>query len=146
MWMVYAVTAMLVWGLNYTLDEKILTYKISAITLITIQSVIGAIIFICIGLYRTSLKTDVQYILADTKLTWLIGASIIAFTVASWLIVKSIQAKDATIAGMIESAYPFFTILFTWALFQTSHVNTGVVAGGILIFIGISVVLYCAPA
>jgi drug/metabolite transporter (DMT)-like permease len=145
MWIAYALTAMVLWGLNYTLDEKILDSKISIVTLVGIQCLFAAIGLLGISL-ATTWRSDIQTLFSTPKLLWLFGISVLVFTVASWFIAASIQVKNATIAGMIEAAYPFATIFFTWLLFNVSHINWATVIGGILIITGVVLIYAFSPA
>lgn len=44
MWLVFAITAALLWGLNYSLAEKVLQ-SISPVTLLALEMLVGAIVF-----------------------------------------------------------------------------------------------------
>lgn len=138
MWIVFAVLAAILWGLNYSLAEKIL-YRISPITLLTIELWIGASLFTVIS-YFTTLKKDLAILVTEPYIRWLTISEALVVLIASFFIVVSIQLKNATVAGIIELTYPLFTIFFTWVLFNECHVNFSVIIGGFLIFIGVLVI------
>lgn len=135
MWLIFAITAAILWGLNYSLAEKIL-HDISAITLLALEMLIGAILF-CTIAYFTTFKRDLSILAHQPKVFWLTSAEIFIVLLASFFIVYSIQFKNATLAGIIELIYPLFIIFFTWVFFGENHVDISVIAGGLLIFTGV---------
>ncbi len=135
MWIVYALFASILWGLNYSLNERILS-SISTVTLLAIEMSAGAIIFSSLS-YFSSFKQDWHTMLQEPNLFLLIAIEALVVALASLFIVISIQAKNATAAGIIELIYPLFTIFFSWFLFQKYHVNSSVIIGGFFIFIGV---------
>ncbi len=143
MWLFYAFSAAIIWGLDYTLSERVLKSKVSPLTLIAIQMGIGAIVFGLIGL-NLNLKQDLQLIISDRRVMWLCLAALTSFNLGNLMIFLSIQAKNAALAGLIELSYPIFTILFTYLIFKENQINWGVVAGGALILIGAGVVSFYA--
>ena len=136
MWLVFAISAAVIWGLNYSLDEKILQNKVSPYILLLIQATVAVIVYtIIIG--SANLKHDVLLLIKNKTNLWLLAGSATCFVAANILICLSIQGKNATIAGLIELAYPIFTIFFTYIIFKQLHLNWGVITGGILIFLGV---------
>lgn len=140
MWLVCAIIAAILWGLNYAIAEKLL-HSISPFTLLALEMTVGAIIFFIIS-YFVDFKTDLHAIMSQPKLMILAIVEILVVLIANLLIVYSIQLKNGTIAGIIELIYPLFTILFTWLLFQTNHVNFQVMIGGGLIAIGVIIISF----
>jgi drug/metabolite transporter (DMT)-like permease len=138
MWIIYAIFAALLWGINYSLAEKILK-SISPPTLLALEMLAGALVFSAIS-YFTTMKQDMGLLLTEPKILWLTITEIIVVMLASFFIVSSIQFKNATVAGILELIYPLFTILFTWLFFGQSHVNMSVIIGGLLIFIGVLII------
>lgn len=138
MWLVYAFSAAVLWGLSYALAEKILAF-ISPVTLLALEMLLGGLIFFVIALHH-QFKTDLPTLIHQPKIGFLFLAEIIVVLTANYLIVTSIQAKNATVAGIIELIYPLFTILFTALLFKENHVNTQVIIGGFLILFGVLVI------
>lgn len=137
-WYFYAIFAAVVWGLDYSLGERIVQAKISPITILSLQMLIGSIIFLAVG-WRNHWTTDIHNILHNKELLWLVLATLITFNMGNLFIFLSIQAKNATLACFIELSYPIFTILFTWLLFKNNHFNLYSIAGGILIFSGVCI-------
>lgn len=134
MWLTYAVLAAILWGLNYSLAEKILN-SISPASLLALEMLFGGVLFSVIS-YFTTMKKDLQLLSNDHTVLWLTVAEITVVLFASYFIASSIHLKNATLAGIIELIYPLFTILFTWFLFGEHHLNASVIIGGSLIFAG----------
>jgi drug/metabolite transporter (DMT)-like permease len=141
MWLIYAICAAVLWGLNYSLSEKILHNDISPQTLLALQMSIGGIAYLLIS-YATSLKKDVLLILSSRYLLILLVAELVAAIIANYFISMSIKAKDATLAGLVEQSYPIFTVIFTWLLFKESYLTPGVIIGSLMIIFGIVIVAY----
>lgn len=134
MWLLFALTASLLWGLNYVLTEKIL-HNLSFATLLALEMLIGSIFFSVLS-YCTTFKQDIYILLTQPYIRFLLYLEIGVVILASSFIAYSIQIKNATLAGIIELIYPVFIILFTWLLFGENHINFPVIIGGILIFLG----------
>lgn len=141
MWLIYAVAASILWGLIYSLSEKIFRYEISPQTLLALQMCFGGVIFLLLS-FNTTFKKDMSLIFSNRILLIILICELIAVIVANYLISLSIQAKDATLAGLIEQSYPIFTVIFTWIIFRESHLTRGVIVGSIMIFLGIVVMVY----
>lgn len=135
MWIALALMAAVLWGLNYTLAERVLQ-NISVFTLLAMEMLIGTVVFSLLA-WCTSLKKDLTALVSETNLLWITLAEIVIVTLASYLVVVSIRAKNATAAGIIELVYPLFTIFFTWILFRENHANSSVWIGGALVFAGV---------
>ena len=140
MWLTYAILAAILWGLNYTLAERLLN-SISPTTLLAFEMLVGTISFFIVSWFF-NLKKDVALISAEPSVLFLLIAEIVVVLLANLLIVYSIQAKNATVAGFVELIYPLFTILFTWLIFHENHVSLPVVIGGGLIMIGVYMISF----
>jgi len=135
MWLIIAAAAAVVWGLNYSLDEKIFELQVSPATLLAFQAWLGAFLFTILSYFTTG-KTDLAILSSNRTALWLTIASVIAVTTGIYLIAASIQAKNATLASLVEQTYPLFTVLFTYLLFHVHHLTRNVIIGGVMILIG----------
>ncbi len=135
MWFIYAMVAAVLWGINYSLAEKI-GQRISLISVLALEMIVGAL-FVCVFAYFTTLKTDLSTLWANPPLLRLTVIEILVVVIANMAIVASIQSKNATSAGLIELSYPLFTILFTWFLFHEHHLNTPIIIGSVFIALGV---------
>lgn len=138
MWLIYAISAAILWGLNYSLSEKLLQ-KISVFYLLFFQAAAGTLVYFIIISFQGNLKTQIATLSKTGNLKLIVGA-VATYLAANILICISIQSKNATLAGIIELAYPIFTILFTWLLFNQIHANWSVIAGGLCIALGVTLI------
>ena len=134
---IYAIGAAVTWGLVYTIDQKILT-DVSPMALLFIDSLLIAIILLPFVFFDNgSIKT----LLSSGKTNlWLILLSVILAAVANFLIFSGIKNLNASIASIIEIAYPFFVVLFSFIFFR-SVPNLYFFLGGALIFIGSIIII-----
>lgn len=140
MWLLYASLAAILWGLNYSLAERIL-HNVSAFTLLAFEMLLGGIIFFLLS-YFSNFKSDMSLLMTQANVRWLTVIEIITVIIANYLIILSIQSKNATVAGIVELIYPLFTILFTWFLFHENHLNLPVIIGGGLILLGVLIISF----
>lgn len=139
MWFLLAIGASVFWGITYVINEQV--YKhISVLTSISITLVIAGIIVGAVALSTGTWTKDVETILTNSKLLWLMIASIIALTIAELLIGFSIVGKNATIAGLIEISYPLFIALFAFLFFKEANITLGTALGAALIFAGVGTI------
>jgi len=140
MWIVYAVLAAVLWGLNYSVAERVLK-DISPVTLLALEMLGGGILFLGLS-FILNLKSDyINIFRSGSTFTW-VTLEVITVIIANFFIVYSIQAKNATVAGLVELMYPIFTIMFSWFLFKYYHVNLPVLVGGSLIMIGVTIISF----
>lgn len=138
MWLLYALGASMLWGLNYSLNERVFQGKVQPATLLIFQGLASALIALAVGFPR--LAQDLKSLQEDRTTLLIAGGALLTYGLGNLLISLSIQAKNATLAGLVELSYPIFTVLFTYLLFRQLHLNSSVIAGGALILIGIVLV------
>jgi drug/metabolite transporter (DMT)-like permease len=135
----FALGAAITWGLVYSLDQKILSES-SPIVLLFIDAIITAILLLPVvlftGTFKEALKTTPSNLLL-MLVTTLLGLF------ASYLIFSGIKALGASNASIIEIAYPFFVVLFSYVLFKSTP-NFYFFLGGALIFVGSVIVIKLA--
>lgn len=133
----YAIGAAVVWGLVYTIDQKILT-KISTPNLLVIDAIVTGLIMLPFVLRDTS---SIKNLFSTGKVTLLLVAlTIILALVANALIFSSIRVLGASGASILEIAYPFFVVLFSYLFFRATP-NLYFFIGGALIFAGAAVII-----
>ena len=116
--LVYAVLAAILWGLVYTIDQKILE-KVSPLNLLLFYTAVMIIILPPIQFFfgEQQIKTILNLGKFDIVLILL---TCILGLVASWFIFAAISKLGASTASIFEIAYPVFVVLFSYLLFQTS--------------------------
>lgn len=134
---VYAIGAAIAWGLVYAIDQKILS-DISPMTLLFINSVITAIIMLPFIFFSNGSIKDV-FVSGKTSLL-LIFISVILVTLANFLILSGVKNLGASTASIIEIAYPFFVVLFSFLLFRSTP-NIYFFIGGAFLFVGSVIII-----
>jgi drug/metabolite transporter (DMT)-like permease len=134
---IFAIGAAMIWGLAYAIDQKILS-NISPITLLFISSILAVIVTLP---FMISNIEHLKSIAGSGKtILLLVIASGVLATLANFLIFSSIKNLNASLSSIIEIAYPFFVVLFSFIFFRSS-LNIYFFIGGILIFIGSIIII-----
>jgi len=140
LWLLYALGAAVIWGVNYAISGRLLARGMSPATLFLVDLIFGSMAVSAVitftGRWSATMNELRQ---ARPDFGWLLVA-IIATTAAGLLIFLSIEAKNATLASLIEVTYPLFTAFFAWLLFRQATINTATVIGALLIFVGVLIV------
>jgi len=137
---IYALTAAVIWGLVYTVDQKIL-YTVTPITLLFIHCVLSAIILLpFIFFNHGSFKNTIS---SSGINLMLIVLTAILTTLANFLILAGVKNSNASIISIIEIAYPFFVVAFSYLIFRSTP-NIYFFIGGILIALGSVIILKLA--
>jgi len=140
-WIVYAITAAVLWGLSYTLTEQLMK-KIS-IAGVIVTCALGSLLFgLILGFTQKTHGRDwtvLKQVGGEAKLAL---ACITVYVAANVFILLSVKAKNATMAGMIEITYPLFTALFAWFLFREAQMGAGTALGGALIIAGVACIYF----
>lgn len=139
-WLVYAFAATVFWGMNCAFLEKLLEKDFPVPLLMAFESCLALPLFLGLSVMQGTAKEGVNMMMEDKNVIWLMLAVSFSFLAATYFIFYSIQAKNATLAGLIEVSYPIFTILFTWLFFRQFHLNLYSGIGGVLILAGIGVI------
>lgn len=135
---IYAFGTAIIWGLTYTIEQKMLTALSPTMILFT-NSVIASLImlpFIFFG--DSSIKAFIVYSKANLII---VALSIILPIIANILLLTAIKSLGASTASIIEIAYPFFVVIFSLIFFRVSP-SLSFYIGGLFIFIGSSIIAY----
>lgn len=137
-WFWMALFAAVLWGLGYTINQITLktfsAYELLFFESITVSFVLGGYL-----VYTKQIGSFITKLTNPKELMIIIASSAI-YTVASILIFKSISSSNATIAAIIESCYPIFTVIFAFIIFGQLQLNLASVIGFIMILSGIILV------
>ena len=135
--LIYAFGAAVLWGLAYTLDQKILS-KLTPLSFLFIGSLLTALLLLPFLFFQ---KDSFGFIFSSNKTTLLlVFSSILLAALAGFFILSSIKSTNAATASTIEITYPFFVILFSSLLFRTVP-NKYFFIGTMFIFLG-SVIIF----
>lgn len=141
-WYVTALGAATVWGLHYPLVDNALKRisPVGVLLLTAIPILLASLVF------HHRLVADYQVIKGmDWSSRLVIIALAVTSIVGSALLYMSINSRNATLASLIEITYPVFVVLFSYLLFRQTHVNASVLAGGLLVFAGVALIILNNP-
>jgi drug/metabolite transporter (DMT)-like permease len=139
MWVIFSLLASILWGLEYTLTERVLQ-SIRLPTLLTLEMLFGFFAMLGLGLATGSYNDDLVLLTRSRSLVALVVLIAILFNLANAFIVLSIGSKSATLSGLIEISYPLFVALFSWWLLRENSLIVFTAVGATLIVLGILLV------
>lgn len=142
LWLYLSLSAAACWGFGYALSEKVLKAGVPTPVLMRLTGSVILILNFFVAYFSGQLKSGFQTMTADWRIlamALVIGLTILA---GNYMIFTSVQLKNATLANMIEIAYPFFTFLFAWLLFRDVQLNWATAIGGLLIFCGVGIIYW----
>ncbi len=139
MWVVFALLAAILWGVQYALIEKIAP-RVSALVLFIWSDLIQVIGLIAFAIFtHTSCHPSPLW---DKDVRWKFLVSVVVSLAAHVLIFTSIRSSgNATASSLIEISYPFFVALMSWMIFGEMRINLSTGIGGLLILAGVFFVL-----
>lgn len=137
-WFWFALGAAILWGLSYAINQATLCY-FNEIELLFFETFIAFIIIASYFIFKGNFGSFGSK-LTNPKMLALITSSAIIYVIASYFILKSISASNASLAAIIESAYPIFTVLFGFLFLGQLQLNLMSGIGFILILAGIIIV------
>lgn len=143
-WFWLALSASALWGLTYVASQ----YMLKTLSPIQVLWLSSLVIFIGLGLFIliTGHGKSLVAKAANPKLaiTVMIYASL--YLLASLLILKSITAGNASLAALVESAYPIFTMIFAYIFLKETQFNWATLIGSGFILTGLAIIQYFSPS
>jgi drug/metabolite transporter (DMT)-like permease len=140
MWFALAFSAAMLWGLTYAISGRLLK-DISVPTMLFISSAIGTAVMFVYALSIKRLGVDLRTLASSRYLLLLFAGSTVAYILANLAISYSIVGRNATLAAVIEIAYPLSTALAAWLLFGEKQFTLSTLVGGLLIVAGSAVIV-----
>ena len=134
-----AVSASVLWGLTYCLDERVLA-SLSVYKLYFLHCLCGLVVAGAILLFQGHAPTSLVRIDTAAVSLPLIGLTLVTATAAALCILGSIQLLGADKSAVLEISYPLFVALFSVLLFR-GQLQFEVVLGGTFIFIGAAIIV-----
>lgn len=140
MWIVYALTASLLWGVSYAASGRVIERGMTPLTFFFCYALFG-VVAAALGLAATGklggVPSEVRSLGPDGF--WF-AVAVVTFAGGALLIFLAIGAKNATLASLIEISYPFFVAVFAWLFFRETQFNWPTVLGGVMILGGVTAV------
>lgn len=141
-WYVTALGAAMIWGIHYPLVDNALK-RLSPVGVLMLTAI--PILLVAAVFYR-HLAADYLVIKGmDWGAKLLVIALSVTSIVGTLLLYMSINSRNATLASLMEISYPVFVVLFSYVLFRQSHINPSVIAGGVLVFAGVALIILNNP-
>lgn len=134
-----AFLASALWGLTYTLDEKVLE-DLPPVKVYFLHCVVGMFISGSVWLANGGRPLGLLPSSAETANRRILLASMLIGCIAGLAIVISIVRLGASLAAILEISYPIFVLVFSWLLFGKTT-NRSVLVGGALIFLGSAIII-----
>jgi drug/metabolite transporter (DMT)-like permease len=133
----YAIAAAFIWGLVYTIDQQVLRTA-SPFALLFIDSLLTAFVLLPFVFAR---ENSLSSLYTMSKWTWfLVLSSLVLAALANLFIFSSIRIVGASTASILEIAYPFFVVIFSFLVFRATPSFYSLI-GGLLIFLGAAVII-----
>ncbi len=140
MWIVYALTASLLWGVSYAASGRVMERGMTPLTFFFCYALFG-VVAAALGLAATGklggVPGEVRSLGPDGF--WF-AVAVVTFAGGALLIFLAIGEKNATLASLIEISYPFFVAVFAWLFFRETQFNWPTIWGGVMILGGVAVV------
>ena len=141
MWILYAITASLCWGMSYAASGPLLKKGVSPLVFLLGYSLVGFV-----GAFLT-LFCSAQIPLI-TRLTsfsrsdigWFFF-SISGSALGAYLTYAAMGARNPTLVSLIEISYPLFVVLFAWIFFREIQLSPATLFGGLLVLTGVIVII-----
>lgn len=125
-------------GINYTMNGRIYQ-TVNMPTWISVFSGTSLLVAVALNFF-TPLKINFAPVFVWPTILYVI-LSLMA-GIATWLLmIIVVQNISASYAAIGEISYPFFTVLFTYLIFQTKEVDASTLIGGLLIMAGSFIVI-----
>ena len=140
LWLLYALGAAIIWGVNYSVSGRLLERGMSPQTLFIVDLLFGLLaVTLLITLTGRWQTTALEIRNAQPDIHLLAVAALATFS-AGLLIFMSIEAKNATVSSLIEISYPLFTAFSAWLFFRQNTVNLATLIGAVFILVGVLIV------
>lgn len=140
MWLIYALGAAILWGINYSVSGRVLERGVSPSTLFLLDLVFGLLAiggFVLAAGKSRNVVAEVRSLGPDWPLLLVVMGCV---TAAGLLSFMAISAKNATLASLIEISYPLFVAFFAWLFFREVQWNWPSILGGCMILGGVAAV------
>jgi len=142
MWLLYAVTASLCWGMSYAASGPILRKGLSPVLFFFGYSTLGFLGSLV--LLSVTGKIGQAFRMEGVErgdLGWFLF-SIGGSAFGAFLTYAAMSAKNPTIVSLIEISYPLFVVIFAWLFFREMQLNPMTICGGLLVIAGVTVIIF----
>lgn len=141
-WMIYALSAAMLWGASYAACGPTLRAGMPPFIFYfcySLLSFLTALLFLIIRGNLGEIGTCIGKL--GPHKGWFLF-SLLAASLGAMMSYFGIGAKNASLASLVEISYPLFVVLFTWIFFQEIEINSMSVAGAFLVISGVSLIFW----
>jgi drug/metabolite transporter (DMT)-like permease len=140
MWMVYALSAALIWGISYAASGRVIERGMTPLVFFFLYTFFGAATAAAaLAIMGKTGALVSEFRSLEDDWVWLLVA-IVSSVAGGLLIYLAIGEKNATLASLIEISYPFFVAVFAWLFFRDVQFNWQTLIGGVFILAGVAIV------
>lgn len=139
-WFYSALAAALLWGICYVLSERVMNQGITPAFLLLISGILVLPFYYFFAHGSATIQQGLEIMLTNKSILFMVVAASLSTVLANYLVLYSVSEKNATLATLVEIAYPVFTFMFAWLLFKDVQLTWNTAMGGILIFSGIALI------
>jgi hypothetical protein len=132
-WIHYALSAAALWGINYSVGERLIR-SAGVPALLLANTVGGGASILAYLLYRGAIGPTVSALTRGDVVK--MGICALMSAIAIICAQTAIGLKNATLAGMVEMTYPLFTGIFAYVLFSDMQLTPKALVGTALILAG----------
>jgi drug/metabolite transporter (DMT)-like permease len=141
-WIFYAFGAAILWGSSYAASGPILRSKMAPLVFYFCYSCVGVLVaalLLILSGKRRLLMSELSE-LNTREIGWFLF-SLVSASLGAWMTYLAVEAKNASLASMIEISYPLFVVLFTWIFFREIQLSGMTFLGGILVIAGVCLII-----
>lgn len=139
-WFFYALGAALLWAIGYVIAEKLLDMGLKPAFIIFFDALVIVPFYFLLAYNFGEIKEGLNILFTKEYALWF--AILSAFTIlgGNFLIILSIDGKNATLASIVESAYPVFTFIIAWAILKEVQITWETAIGGLMVLSGVTLI------
>lgn len=139
-WYVWAILTVLIWGFHYNILNKAM--NVVTPLYLFIQPIV--LMVFLLPLYHSTITADIHNILnANNQERFFVFLAAITGTIGTLCLFQAIAvSNNPTMAALVEITYPLLVALIAYLLFKENHLNPSMAFGGVLIFLGTSLIIF----
>ena len=137
MWILYAVSAALCWGLSYAASGVLLKKGVGPLVFFAGYSLFCALVALSSLLFSGSIPAALRQFSSSRSDAGWFFLSVGVGAAGAYLTYAAMSAKNPTLVSLVEISYPIFVVLFTWILFREYQLNATTLSGAVLILAGV---------
>ncbi len=140
LWFIYALSAAVLWGGVYTIDERLLKAGISPVVLMIAHSLFMLPLYFLLNWKQAGGMSEIKLLFQNKDLIYLFVLGSVLAVAANIIILMGFAEKNAALVSLVEISYPIFIILFSYMFIKDFNISLYTLFGGLMIFAGVFVV------